>query len=268
MSHQPSATPGGPRQSKRRGAPRRPADPADRLGARPRAPRSEPDLPDDVVAVDLDPGVRRELLTLAKDNAEVVARHLVMAARTAEDPELSYAHARAAASRAGRIAVARETAGLAAYAAGRYDEALRELRTARRLSGDVRHLPVIADAERGLGRPERALETAASPEAEKLEPEGRAELRIVASGARSDLGDREAAVLELSPERLTGARPLPWHARTYVACADALVAVGREGEAQSWLTRARAVDPANESGAFAPEPPVDSDAVVHEEPAR
>ncbi len=214
------------------------------------------------MAADLEPTVRRELLTLAKDNAEVVARHLVMADRCAGEPELALAHARAAASRAGRIAVARETAGLAAYAAGYYDEALRELRTARRLSGDVSHLPVIADAERGLGRPEKALEMITSAEAVKLGPEAAAELRIVVSGARTDLGQADAAVLELHPERLTG--PVqPWHARTYVACAEALVAAGREKEAPRWIARAQAVDPRNESGAFAP--PEDAENVIVEE---
>jgi tetratricopeptide (TPR) repeat protein len=197
--------------------------------------------------------VRKDLMTLSKDNAEVVARHLVMAGRLLESaPELAHAHAAAAAQRAGRIGVVREAAGLAAYAVGRHDEALRELRTARRLTGSVEHLPVMADAERGLGRPDRALALAASPEVAQLDPQGQAEMRIVASGARLDLGQVDAAVVALQGPELTAARPEPWHARTYSAYADALRAAGREQEAQAWARRARAVDPDRVSGAHPP----------------
>ncbi len=85
-----------------------------------------------------------------------------------EDPELAYAHAQAAQRRAGRVGLVREALGIAAYQVGHYEEALRELRTARRLTGSSEHLAVMADCERGLGRPERALDLAASDEAKTL----------------------------------------------------------------------------------------------------
>lgn len=157
---------------------------------------------------ELDRDVRRDLESLAPDNAAVVARHLVMAgALLDEDPETALAHARAAQRRAGRVAVVRETAGLAAYRAGEYDEALRELRTARRLSGSEAQLPVMADCERGLGRPERALEMATSPQAQRLPRAAQIELAIVAAGARQDLGEPDAAVLALQLPELQGTVP-------------------------------------------------------------
>nr|WP_246256696.1 hypothetical protein [Isoptericola halotolerans] len=113
------------------------------------------------------------------------------------DPEQAYLHAQAAVRRAGRIDVVREAAGIAAYRTGRYAEALRELRTVRRLNGSSEHLPLMADAERGLGRPERAIALAQSEEASTLEAEARTELAIVVSGARSDLGDHDAALTAL-----------------------------------------------------------------------
>ncbi len=76
-------------------------------------------------------------------------------------------------------------------------DALSELRTARRITGSNIHLPVMADAERGMGRPERALELAHSPEARSLDADAKIELLIVESGARNDLGEHEAAVVVL-----------------------------------------------------------------------
>ena len=138
---------------------------------------------------DLDRSVRGRLRTLSKDNADGVGRHLVMVGRLLDtDPELAYEHAQAAVRRAGRVDVVREAAGLAAYRTDRYAEALRELRTVRRLNGSSEHLAIMADCERGLGRPERALALAQEPEAETLDAEAKIELAIVVSGARLDLG--------------------------------------------------------------------------------
>lgn len=200
--------------------------------------------------------MRGELGTLAKDNATVVARHLVMAARLLdEDPEAAYQHALAAQRRAGRVGLVREAAGLAAYHAGRYDEALRELRTARRLTGSSEHLPVMADCERGLGRPERALDLAAAPEVSQLDRAGRLEMLIVASGARSDLGQHDAAVVALQvaeldvPPRSGSAASRAARARLMSAYADALEAAGRADEARGWLEKAADADDDGSTGA-------------------
>ncbi|MWK60334.1 hypothetical protein GO594_30610, partial [Pseudomonas otitidis] len=120
-----------------------------------------PDLPDDIDVRDLDPMVLQDLKVLAKDNANAVAKHMIMAATwMADDPQLALNHARAAKDRAGRIAVVRETCGIAAYHAGEWKEALAELRAARRMSGGPGLIAVMADCERGLGRPEKAIELA------------------------------------------------------------------------------------------------------------
>ena len=143
---------------------------------------------------DLDKDVRAPLRTLSKDNAESVGRHLAMVVRLIDsDPERAYEHAQEAVRSAGRVDIVREAAGLTAYRTGRYAEALRELRTVRRLNGSSEHLPIMADCERGLGRPERAIALAASPEAETLDVAATIELAIVVAGARMDLGDADAA---------------------------------------------------------------------------
>ncbi|WP_343048326.1 hypothetical protein [Cellulomonas humilata] len=184
---------------------------------------------------DLDRAVRGRLRTLSKDNADGVGRHLVMVGRLLDtEPELAYEHAQAAVRRAGRVDVVREAAGLAAYRTGRYAEALRELRTVRRLNGSSEHLAIMADCERGLGRPERALALAQEPEADTLDAESSIELAIVVSGARLDLEQPDAAVAALSTAAVRAATGLV-AVRVAQARSTALEAAGRADEAAAEL---------------------------------
>lgn len=193
-----------------------------------------PPIPDGIVAADLDRAARSRLRTLAKDNADEVARHLVAAGQFLEDdPERAYGHAQEAVRRAGRVDVVREAAGITAYRTGRYAEALRELRTARRLNGSNEHVPLMADCERGLGRPERAL-ALADEHAGELTREAGVELAIVVSGARRDLEQPEAALAALSSLAVRGATGmLGW--RVAEARVEALRACGRVDEAEALL---------------------------------
>jgi hypothetical protein len=133
----------------------------------------------------------------------------------------------------------REASGLAAYHAGEWAEALSELRASRRMGGDG-HLPVMADAERALGRPERAIELSRSPEARDLTTEDAVELLIVVSGARRDLGENDAAVVGLQVPELDTSRDDPWVPRLFYAYAEALQAAGRTDDAvRAFLDSAR-----------------------------
>ncbi|HEY3438087.1 MAG TPA: hypothetical protein VGK35_10410 [Actinotalea sp.] len=162
-----------------------------------------------------------------------MARHLVMAGRLLEDdPELAYEHAQAAARRAGRVDVVREAAALTAYRTGRYAEALRELRTVRRLNGSDEHLALMADCERGLGRPDRALAVAQEEGVAGLPLETQIELAIVVSGARLDLGDPDAALAALGTPVVRGAVG-ELALRVSEARATALDAAGRSSEAEA-----------------------------------
>ncbi|WP_260615071.1 hypothetical protein [Microbispora sp. KK1-11] len=189
---------------------------------------------------------------MPNDLADLVASHLVAATRalSAEDPEKAYEHAKVARRFAGRIGVVREATGIAAYHAGQYAEALGDLRAARRISGSDEYLPIMADCERGLGRPERALDLVRSREAERLDRAGKIELAIVESGARRDLGQHDAAVITLQrvPE-LRDPQPKPWSARLAFAYADALADAGHEEAATDWFARAMAFDEDGETDA-------------------
>lgn len=222
-------------------------------------------LPDDVDPRMLDPEARTELRSLAKDTADLVARHLVMAGRLVdEDPQTALTHARAARALAGRVGAVREAAGVTAYVAGEWAEALSELRTARRITGRADHLHVMADCERALGRPERALAYLDDPAVASLEQQTRVELVIVISGARRDLGQPEAAVVVLQdPARRTTAKR-PWSARLWYAYADALLGAGREDEARDWFSRAADVDVDGETDAA--DRLLELDGVVLDEP--
>lgn len=164
-----------------------------------------PEIDEDVDWRDLDKEVKTRLRTLSKENAEGVGGHLIMAGRLIDtEPELAYEHAKAAVRRAGRVDVVREALALTAYATERYQEALHELRTVRRLNGSSEHLALMADCERGLGRPERAIALSQTPEAETLSGPAKVELAIVVSGARADLGEAEVGLIML--ERINTAK--------------------------------------------------------------
>ena len=208
------------------------------------APRAEgPPIPQDVDARQLAPEVRRELSTLDRATADAVARHLVAAGQLLDDdPEAALSHARAARARASRIAAIREAVGIAAYHCGDWGQALSELRAARRMGSKSALLALIADCERGLGRPERAIELARGPEAAQLAGDDADELRIVAAGARADLGQLDQALALLSTPQLDPNRTGSTAARLFYAYADTLLALGRDDEALQWFLRSAGAD--------------------------
>lgn len=207
-------------------------------------------MPEQITGRELDRAVWTQLRTLSKENAEGVARHLVASAMfLEEDPDTALEHAEHAARRAGRVAGVREALGLVRYRRGEYAEALREFRTARRLSGSHHLLPYMVDCERGLGRLDRALELAGSQEARGLSEADNIELAIVVSGVRRDLGQAQAAVVGLRIPALERATTQPWAARLFYAYADALLATGDEGGARAWFAKAVDADTEGETDA-------------------
>jgi hypothetical protein len=215
-----------------------------------RAPRTAdqvaydgPDLPESITGKELDRGVANQLKGLPEKLAARIARHLAAAGMYIDsDPELAYQHAKAAKSRAQRLAVIREALGEAAYAAGHYAEALSELRAAKRMNGATAYLPIMADCHRALGHPDQAIKLAHSPSVVNFKPEAKAEMTLVEAGARRDMGQIDAAlrVLELAP--LTNKTRASWVVRLRYAYADTLEAAGRLNEALMWFHRTHAID--------------------------
>jgi tetratricopeptide (TPR) repeat protein len=180
---------------------------------------------------------------LDRATADTVARHLVAAGELLDDdPETALAHAQAARARSGRIAAVREAVGIAAYQCGDWAQALSEFRAARRMGSKSQLLPLIADCERGVGRPERAIELARSPEAAELTGDDADEMRIVAAGARADLGQLEQALALLSSPQPDPSRTGATAARLFYAYAETLLALGRDDDALQWFIHAAAAD--------------------------
>ena len=243
---------GGGRYEERGGRP-------DRAGGRyndreeraPRAPRGEkrvniqdPIIPDHITGNELPRAVRNELRTLPDGLALRVARHLVASGEMMDiNPELAWEHAKAALNKASRVGIVREAAAEAAYHAGHFAEALTEFRAARRMRGIKEYWPLMADCERALGRPKKAIEMAGDPLVATLDRGTRVEMRIVAAGARSDLGQWEAALATLQCPELSTSTHESWAARIRYAYADVLANMGHNTEAIEWFHRAAAVDP-------------------------
>ena len=213
-------------------------------------PRSEqqarydgPPIPDDITGKELDRQVAGQLKGLPEKLANRIARHLAAAQDIIDtDPTTAYHHTLAARARASRLAIVREACGEAAYAAGEYGEALSELRAAKRMNGATAYLPIMADCERALGRPERALTLAKSPAITNFTPEAKAEMTIVEAGARRDLGDHDAALRTLENAPLNSNTRAPWVTRLRYTYADTLQAAGRTNDALEWFHRTEAID--------------------------
>lgn len=202
-----------------------------------------PPIPDGVLAKDLDKFARQQLQNIPEKLADKVARHLVMAGSLlADDPELAHKHALAARARAMRNALVREAVGETAYACGNWAEALAEFRAAKRMSGNSMYAPMMADCERALKRPEKAIAYDTPEIRSKLDDAGQIELSIVVAGARRDKGQVEEAVRLLETEPLHSKSRAPWVARLRYAYADSLLAAGRTEDAIEWFHRTVAVD--------------------------
>ncbi len=198
-----------------------------------------PEVPEEVTPQDLPTQARNELKTLSKENADQVARHLAMAASLIdEDPALAHEHALAASRSAGRIAIVRETVAITAYAVGDYALALRELRTFRRISGRDDQIALMVDSERGVGRPDRALEVGRAVDRTALPVDVRVELAIAMSGARLDQGEPDRALQELEIPELDPDRAFSWSPGLFAARAVVLEELGRDEEAAEWHRRA------------------------------
>ncbi len=201
-------------------------------------------IPEHIAAESLERSVLQELRTLPEDLADIVARHLAAAQAALEIDDLDAAakHADAARRRAARVPIVRETAGVIAYLQGRYSEALSELRTARRMTGAIELVAMIADCERGLGRPQQALDLVRSVDTRNLDAETKVELLLVAAGARRDIGNLDAAIVSLQVPELTRLPPGAARARLQMGYAEFLLAGGRLEEGELWMQRAAASD--------------------------
>ena len=197
--------------------------------------------PEEIFDLELEPEVLKDLEAFG-GRTETLAKHLLSVQVLAEsDPEEAYQHAARVRDRVSRSGLARHTACIAAYRTGRFKEAIKEESAYRRINGKFDLVPIAADSERGLGRPQRALAMVAEYEGEKLDSDTRTELLIVGGGARRDLGDDEAARVLFQKAVRAAHSPMAM-ARSRYALGELLASTGDVEQAKKWLQSAVDVD--------------------------
>ena len=106
----------------------------------------------------------------------------------------------------------------------------------------------MVDSERGLGRPDRALELARSVPRSSLPVDVQVQLAIAMSGARLDLGQTDAALTELQIPQLNPDKAFSWSPALFDAYASVLEDLGREDEAEEWWQRSDRASEVLDSG--------------------
>jgi len=195
---------------------------------------------------DLRPEIVREINQVAHFGHAPKVRELVADAARAIDEdrhEDAIEPLLAAKAKAPRSVYVRELLGIAYHHLGRWREAARELAAYRRLSDRRDRDPEIADCERALGRPEKAVEILSDFAPDDLPEDVFIEALVVHAGALSDLGryDEAVRVLERGPLRPDVASFE--HLRLWYALADALEGAGRRHDARAWWDAIYADDP-------------------------
>lgn len=209
-----------------------------------RARGNAPVIDDDITGDELGDELNTELRSLPTGLTITVAQHLVMTQRYLEvNPELALLHAIHAKELAGRFPLVREIVGVAQYVNGNWQEALNDFRAVKRMAVADHLIPLMADCERGLGRPEKAIAFLA--ENRQLTGVDRIEAAIVEAGARCDLEQYQAALVALKIPALTGfPADQSMYARLCFAYASVLTRLNQVDEAQNWYRKADLADPA------------------------
>jgi len=161
-----------------------------------------------------------------KDRRDPAIMHLAKAVQNYADERYPAAlpDLRKAKLLAPRSSTVRELLGLAAYNTGAWEEALRELRTFRRISGDVIHMAVEMDCLRALDRGDDVTKTWEL--LNDLEPKSVShEARVVYASYLLDAGRPRDAWPVIKPGRLIAA-PSAGELRRWFVAARVAVAAG------------------------------------------
>ncbi len=171
--------------------------------------------------------VREEILrSTPKDRREPALNQLAKAMDHFADERYGAAlpYLREAKTLAPRSSTVRELFGLAAYRTGKWEEALRELRTFRRITGDVIHMPVEMDCLRAMGKKADVVKTWDRIQDLEPSPTVSFEAKVVYASFLLDEGRARDAWAVIKPGRLV-ASPAPGEVRSwYVAARVALAA--------------------------------------------
>jgi len=141
-----------------------------------------------------------------------------------------------------RAATVRELLGLSLYHVERWQEALAELRTYRRLTGTTDHMAVEIDCQRALGRLDGADRTWELFNELGGSNEAGDEVRVVYASSLLERGEYARAWLVVKPDRLV-AQPAPSMLRRWAVAARVADATGDRETARRLVTAIRDADP-------------------------
>ncbi|MGH2756350.1 MAG: tetratricopeptide repeat protein, partial [Actinomycetota bacterium] len=142
-----------------------------------------------------------------------------------------------------RSIAARELLGLTYYRAGKWSDAAKELATFRRLSGSTEQNPVLADAYRAMGKPDKAFEYCREIDRKAVDEPVYYEGAIVGAGALADMGKIDEAIAMLERLNLQPESAAEHHLRLWYALADLLEKRGRFTQAKEWFEAVASADP-------------------------
>lgn len=198
-----------------------------RAGRKPRGtPSKAPDLPRDIVEE-----VRRSTRPTALDDTiSRLARAIELLER--DDPGAAVAEAEKAKRLSTRSSSVREVLGLALYGAGRWHEALAELKAYKRMTGRVDQNHLIADCLRAVGKPAEVVPLANEVLADRrIGNEVKAEAVIVAASALADQGRYAEALAYMGRARTREDIAEGYTLRLWYVKADILEKAGRPDDA-------------------------------------
>ena len=143
------------------------------------------------------------------------------------------------------VPAVRNLVGLAAYRAGRWREAVRQLEAYDQLTDDADHVPALMDSYRALGRPKKLADLWAELRLRSPEPEVLAEARIVAAGMLADRKDLPGAIDLLVAGGAARAlrNPSYRHLRQWYALADLYERAGDLPKARELFLRVLRAEP-------------------------
>ena len=182
--------------------------------------------------------VRDEILrSTPKDRREPAIAHLSKGMEHFADDRYPTAASelRKAKELSPRSSTVRELLGLSAYRSGLWEEGLRELRTFRRITGDLIHMPVEMDCLRALGRKEDVAKTWERIQELDISATISHEARVVYASFLLDEGRPRDAWPIIKPKRLV-ASPSPGELRRWYVAARVALAAGDKDAAGRLVT--------------------------------
>lgn len=211
--------------------------------AQPGRPRREPTpLPADVAAA-----IRRAALGATERHRETLVSKTTDASSAYDRARFQDAArlAKQVAAEVPSVPAVRQLAGLAAYRAGRWREAVRQLEAYGELADDVDHVPALMDCYRALGRRTKVADLWSELRQRSPGPDVLAEARIVAAATLADSGDLEGAIALLASAGAGKAlrNPSARHVRQWYVLGDLYERAGDLPRARELFERVYRTDP-------------------------